>query len=116
MFITLGRETRKPRIITAPPPKAPILRGRVVMVICRSVRLRSMLHPYKSRAKASSIQNFNNTGTTWIAKAARRLMSMEGMEDLECTLCLRIFFPFIGSEVLQSFARIRCLGIAMLGF
>jgi hypothetical protein len=63
------------------------------MVICRSARLRSMLHPYKSSAKTSSIQNFNNTGTTWIAKAARRLMSIEGTEDLEYTLCLRVLFP-----------------------
>jgi hypothetical protein len=93
MFITLGNEARKPRIITAPPHMAPILRGRVVMVICMSVRLKSMLHPYKSSEKTSSIQNFNNTGTTWIAKAARRLMCMEGIEDLECTLGLRIFFP-----------------------
>jgi hypothetical protein len=43
MFITLGKEARKPRIITAPPHKAPIFRGRVVMVICRNARLRSML-------------------------------------------------------------------------
>jgi hypothetical protein len=63
------------------------------MVICRSTRLRSMLHPYKSREKTSSIHNFNNTGTTWIEQAARRLMSMEGIEDLDCTLGLRIFFP-----------------------